>query len=264
MSAHPKSYNPFDEDEDEDLKPVKWNERNDDPIDPAERQRREAMDKQRFLQQEVLRRSQATVDSTHRSLSLIYESEHVGVDMSEELTRQGEALKRSERMVDKMEQDLKTSQKHINSIKSVFGGFVNYFKAKPPESKPEQNGSSDYQASNKLKEALSASKEQESKYQESHPNLRKLDNTDCSSTGASSNTSVPTDNYPKNQYLRSYHQKIDNNLDEMSSGLGRLKNLALGLQTEIEDQDEILDRLTTKVDHLDINIKSTDKKVKQL
>lgn len=52
-------------------------------------------------------------------------------------------------MVDKMEQDLKTSQKHINSIKSVFGGFVNYFKAKPPESKPEQNGSSDYQASNR-------------------------------------------------------------------------------------------------------------------
>lgn len=53
-------------------------------------------------------------------------------------------------------------------------------------------------------------------------------------------------------------------VDEMSSGLGRLKNLALGLQTELEDQDEILDRLTTKVDNLDINIKSTDKKVRQL
>jgi synaptosomal-associated protein 29 len=43
-------------------------------------------------------------------------------------------------MVDKMDQDLKTSQKHINSIKSVFGGFVNYFKSKPAETPPEQNG----------------------------------------------------------------------------------------------------------------------------
>jgi len=47
-------------------------------------------------------------------------------------------------MVDKMDQDLKTSQRHINSIKSVFGGLVNYFKAKPPESKPEQNGMPEY------------------------------------------------------------------------------------------------------------------------
>lgn len=43
-------------------------------------------------------------------------------------------------MVDKMDQDLKTSQKHINSIKSVFGGFVNYFKSKPAETSLEQNG----------------------------------------------------------------------------------------------------------------------------
>ncbi|XP_062999838.1 synaptosomal-associated protein 29 [Elgaria multicarinata webbii] len=256
MSAHPKSYNPFDDDDDEDLKPVKWNESNEPP--------REGPDRQRYLQQEVLRRSQATVDSSNRSLSLIYESEHVGVAMSEELTRQGEALKRTERMVDKMDQDLKTSQRHINSIKSVFGGFVNYFKAKPQETKPEQNGASDYQASSRLKEAISVSKEQESKYQESHPNLRKLDNSEDNSSGASSNSSFQPDSYPKNQHLRAYHQKVDNNLGEMSLGLGRLKNLALGLQTEIDEQDDILGHLTQKVDTLDVNIKSTDKKVKEL
>ncbi|KAH0625578.1 hypothetical protein JD844_015157 [Phrynosoma platyrhinos] len=169
MSAYTKSYNPFDEDDDEDLKPVKWNESN----EPA----RGGTDRQSYLQQEVLRRSQATVDSTKNSLSLIYESEHVGVAMSEELTRQGEVLKRTELMVDKMDQDLKTSQRHINSIKSVFGGFVNYFKAKPQEIKSEPNAASEYQGSNKLKEAMSVSKQEESKYQESHPNLRKLDNS---------------------------------------------------------------------------------------
>uniref|UniRef100_A0A2D4NND8 Synaptosomal-associated protein 29 n=1 Tax=Micrurus surinamensis TaxID=129470 RepID=A0A2D4NND8_MICSU len=253
MSTFPKSCNPFDEEED-DFKPIKWNEGEEPP--------REGPDRQRYLQQEVMRLSKSTLDSTYNSLSLIYESEHVGVATSEELVRQGEALKRTERMVDKMDQDLKTSQKHINSIKSVFGGFVNYFKAKPQDIKPEQNGASQYQGSNRLKEALSVSKEQESKYQETHPNLRKLENSDYSSSGASSSNPSQSDHYPRNQHLRAYHQKIDNNLDDMSSGLGRLKNLALGLQTEIDDQDEILHRLTGKVDTLDINIKSTDKRIK--
>ncbi|NWU13244.1 SNP29 protein, partial [Cephalopterus ornatus] len=183
----------------------------------------------------------------------------------QELVRQGEALKRTEQMVDKMDQDLKTSQRHINSIKSVWGGLVNYFKAKPPESKPEQNGAPDYYANSRLKEAMMSSKEQESKYQESHPNLRKLDNSDNDFSKADLISSVQRDDsYPKNQQLRAYHQKIDTNLDEMSSGLSRLKNLALGLQTEIEEQDDMLDRLTRKVETLDINIKNTDKRVRQL
>ncbi|KAM6112111.1 synaptosomal-associated protein 29 [Pterocles gutturalis] len=254
MSALPRSYNPFAEEEEE---AAAWPARGGGEAGSAERQR--------YLQQEVLRRSAATADSTTRSLSLLYESERIGVAASEELVRQGEALKRTEQMVDKMDQDLKTSQRHINSIKSVWGGLVNYFKAKPPpESKPEQNGTPEYYANSRLKEAMMSSKEQESKYQESHPNLRKLDNSDSDFSKADLVFSVQRDSYPKNQHLRAYHQKIDNNLDEMSSGLSRLKNLALGLQTEIEEQDDMLDRLTKKVETLDVNIKSTDKKVRQL
>lgn len=52
--------------------------------------------------------------------------------------------------------------------------------------------------------------------------------------------------------------------DELSMGLGRLKDIALGIQTEIDEQDDILDRLTSKVDKLDVNITSTDRKVRQL
>ncbi|NXX82923.1 SNP29 protein, partial [Urocolius indicus] len=255
MSLSSRSYNPFAEEEEEEAagaRPAKGS----GEMSGAERQR--------YLQQEVLRRSAATVDSTTRSLSLLYESERIGVATSEELVRQGEALKRTEQMVDKMDQDLKTSQRHINSIKSVWGGLVNYFKAKPPESKPEQNGTSEYFANSRLKEAMMSSKEQESKYQESHPNLRKLDNSDNDFSKADLVSSVQRDSYPKNQHLRAYHQKIDNNLDEMSSGLSRLKNLALGLQTEIDEQDEMLDRLTKKVETLDVNIKNTDKKIRQL
>ncbi|XP_030074565.1 synaptosomal-associated protein 29 [Microcaecilia unicolor] len=258
-----RSYNPFDEDEEENFRPAKWNDGADSSEDPAEKQRREASERQRYLQQEVMRRTEATVDSTNRSLSLIYESEKIGVDTSEELIRQGEALRRTERMVDKMEQDLKTSQRHINNIKSVFGGFVNYFKAKPPEVPPVQNGAPEARASSKLQEAISTSKEQESKYEASHPKLRNLDTTgfDASASGVSTSSSS-TDCYPKNQQLRNYHQKIDKNLDDISSGLGRLKGLALGLQTEIDEQDDLITQVTGKVDRLDLNIKTTDKRIR--
>ena len=61
--------------------------------------------------------------------------------------RQGEALKRADKMMDNMDQDLKTSQKHINSIKSVWGGLVSYFKGKPETTKPPPEEPKAYQAS---------------------------------------------------------------------------------------------------------------------
>ncbi|XP_057600083.1 synaptosomal-associated protein 29 [Hippopotamus amphibius kiboko] len=255
MSAHPRSYNPFDDDaEDESARPAPWTDSRDLADGPAERQQ--------ALRQEVLRRAEATAASTDRSLSLMYESERVGVASSEELVRQRGALERTEKMVDKMEQDLKTSQKHINSIKSVFGGLVNYFRSKPTGTPPAQNGALAPQPSSRLKEAISTSKDQEAQYQASHPNLRKLNDSDSVPGGAGS--TVVSEAYPQNARLRACHQRIDSNLDELSVGLGRLKDIALGMQTEIEEQDDILDRLTTKVDKLDVGIRSTERKVRQL
>lgn len=67
MSAVPRSYNPFAEEDEEE----------------EEVAARGSGERQRYLQQEVLRRSAATADSTARSLSLLYESERIGVAASE-------------------------------------------------------------------------------------------------------------------------------------------------------------------------------------
>ncbi|XP_069817217.1 synaptosomal-associated protein 29 [Dendropsophus ebraccatus] len=251
-----RSYNPFDEDEDDDFKPGKWNSEEEPEESPAERKRREEAERTRSLQQEVMRRAQNTVDSSKRSVALIYESEKVGVETAEELMRQGEALKRSEKLVDKMEQDMKTSQRHINSIKSIFSGFTNYFRAKPAEAPLPEQGA--YAASSKLQDAMSKSKEQEDQYEATHPNLLKRDTVDTSrGSGATS-----SEYQHVNPALRDYHKKIDNNLDDMSLGLGRLKNLALGLQSEIDEQDDVLDRLTGKIDKMDLNVRTTDKRIR--
>ncbi|XP_052595988.1 synaptosomal-associated protein 29 isoform X2 [Peromyscus californicus insignis] len=206
MSGYPKSYNPFDDDvEDEDTRSSPWKDARDPPDGPDA-----PMDRQQYLRQEVLRRAEATAASTSRSLSLMYESEKVGVASCEELVRQRGVLEHTEKMVDKMDQDLKISQKHINSIKSVFGGFINYFKSKSVETPPEQNGSITPQPNSRLKEAINTSKDQESKYQASHPNLRRLHDEDPIPKGPAS--AETTEVYPKNSSLRAYHQKIDSNL----------------------------------------------------
>ncbi|XP_066499645.1 synaptosomal-associated protein 29 [Hoplias malabaricus] len=261
MAAYPKSHNPFADDEDEPAGPRRGfnfdDEDEDLKLSPAER-------RQRQLQQEVMRTANSAVDSSNRSLGLIYESEKIGTETAEELIRQGEVLKRTERMVDNMEQDMRTSQRHINSIKSVWGGLVNYFKGNPEPKVPQKQQPTAYQANNRLQNALTESKEQEGKYEASHPNLRKLDTSGFGASPSFENEPSNQNGYPKNKHLRAAHQQLDNNLDEMSLGLNRLKNLGLGLQSEIDDQDVSLDSLLNKVDSMDGKISSTNRQIKNL
>lgn len=85
MSAYHKSYNPFDDDaEDEGAPPAPWKDVRDLPDGPSA-----PGDRQQYLRQEVMRRAEATAASTNRSLSLMYESEKVGVASSEVSLDQG-------------------------------------------------------------------------------------------------------------------------------------------------------------------------------
>ncbi|XP_076005692.1 synaptosomal-associated protein 29 [Genypterus blacodes] len=256
--AYPTSHNPFADDDEEECVSSGRGFDDDSGLSEAER-------KQRYLQQEVMRTAQSAVDSSHRSLGLIYESEKVGVETAEELMRQGEALKRTNKMLDNMDQDLKTSQKHINSIKSVWGGLVGYFKGKP-ETKPAapEEEPSGYQASDKLQNAMSNSREHEDKYAASHPNLRKLNTGGFGAAGSGDEGASNQNGYPRNTHLRAAHQTLDNNLDDMSAGLSRLKSLGLGLQTEIDDQDDSVDALLNKVDKMDVKICNTNQQMKKL
>lgn len=79
MSAYPKSYNPFDDDvEDEGAPPVPWKDPRDLPDGAGA-----PTDRQQYLRQEVMRRAETMAASTSRSLSLMYESEKIGVASSE-------------------------------------------------------------------------------------------------------------------------------------------------------------------------------------
>ncbi|KAF3851324.1 hypothetical protein F7725_013096 [Dissostichus mawsoni] len=249
--AYPKTHNPFADDDDEaDFRP-KRREFDDEPSDSG---LTDAERRQRYLQQEVMHTAQSAVDSSHRSVSLIYESEKMGVETAE----------RADKMMDNMDQDLKTSQKHINGIKSVWGGLVNYFKGKPETKPPPPEEPKAYLAHDRLQNALSSSRETEDKYQASHPNLRKLETGAFGASASTGDSSSRQNGYSQNQHLKQAHLTLDNNLDEMCGGLSRLKSLGLGLQAEINDQDDSIDSLMNKVDKMDLKIQNTNKQIKNL
>lgn len=50
----------------------------------------------------------------------------------------------------------------------------------------------------------------------------------------------------------------------MCDGLARLKSLGLGLQSEIDSQDDAIDRLLNKADKMDSRIHNTNQQMKKL
>ncbi|KAK4474967.1 hypothetical protein MN116_000754 [Schistosoma mekongi] len=65
--------------------------------------------------------------SQQRALSSIYNSEQVGVAAAQELIEQGEKLSRAELKLEEISELQKKSEKKINTLSSVFGGFENVF-----------------------------------------------------------------------------------------------------------------------------------------
>lgn len=208
----------------------------------------------RYLQQQIEKKQKNIIQSSNRSLGMVLESEDIGNETAHELVRQGEQLRRTEQKLDKIDSDLNTSQRHITSIKSVFGGIRNYFR------KNEQTDSVPETRDSKLKSYLnsSSSKEEEEarnkKRMENHPGMRNLpynQNNQARSTHQSSS-------------MAAFESQLDDNLDEISSGLSRLKGLAEGLSSELDEQNDDIERLTGKASKVDEKLEKTNKDVKRL
>ncbi|XP_039257071.2 synaptosomal-associated protein 29-like [Styela clava] len=222
--------------------PNRWADDDEEDFDPDKN----------YLEQVVKRKEVDMVASTQRSLGMIYESEQVGAATGEELIRQGEALKRTEQRVDRMEQDLKESDRHIASIKSLWGAFVNKFRKEPAPTPVTTYD--DSQPDSRLGKAVVNSKVSGYQPEEDHPVLLRQDDS-RERYGAG---------YSQQQAKNERMAQVDDNLDQISSGLRRLKDLGIGLGEEIESQDRILTRLGDKVERVDNKTHITSKQLMKL
>lgn len=212
-------------------------------------------------EEEIKRR---TLMSTERSLALLDETEQVGIATAEELARQREQLEKTSKQLDNINATLRFSQKHLNGLKSVFGGLKNYLaggnKDYAPKTTTTSSGSptettSSSQPSSSVQRGGGAGgvgATSSSDHYDDHPVYRLR--TDPTEGGGG-------------QVLRGPNQfqaRLDQNLDSMAGSLSRLKGLALDLHTEIDTQNVLLDNITNKTEDADIRIGKQNKDMHKL
>ena len=155
---------------------------------------------------------EALVEETRQTLAravrVSHETEEIGRSTLEELHRQGKAIDRMERNLDKVDADLHESKKLLNSIGSWFGWVKNAFVRKRT---PLPRGES----------------------------CAARSTTTPSLTASSSSPPPPSSSVYADQ---------DKALDELALSVGRLKEMALAVDREVDVHCDGLDRVGYGVD----------------
>jgi synaptosomal-associated protein 29 len=204
------------------------------------------VDELRSIQTRIQQSKDSQLDSQRRALKAIYESEQLGTGTAEELSRQGEKLDNVEHKLDGMNSTLNQTQRNLNNIKSIFGGVKNWWSGKKEAPKPTVGGA---KPASPVPGSSPNGPTAGGKDMRNHPAMGLRDGS------RSDGMAMPEDPYER--------ETIDN-LDEMSSGLGRLKHLALGLGDELERQNSQIERITHKSEVVKPKIDDQNRQMKQL
>jgi synaptosomal-associated protein 29 len=174
-----------------------------------------------------------TIDSSQRSIGLLRETEQVGIATATELSKQREQLEKTRNTLDTINTSLKFSQRHLNGIKSMFGGLKNYLGGKSDAEAKLSPSSSTSEVASLPSPSI------EDRYN-NHPTTRLR--------GAHMQQ--------QQQMTQSgtFNHQLDRNLDDMCDSLSRLKGLAIDLNSEIETQNDLIDDIHNKVEDTDMKI----------
>jgi synaptosomal-associated protein 29 len=222
--------------------------------------------RRRQLLEERHRIEQNTLESSRTAVGLVYESEKVGLNTAEELIRQREQLENTEEKLDSMNSMMRVSQKHLTSMKSIFGGLKNYFSRNSDSPSINSNSISARPAlKNNSQLNSTVDKIKNETNDTNHPMLarRGIDTRGFTFDDDNDVKQEPTLN-SSSQRTKQIERQIDNNLTEIDMGIGRLKHLALGLGDEIESQNSMLDRITSKAERAEDTIQYQNRQMKQI
>lgn len=158
-------------------------------------------------------------------------------------------MERTEKRLDDINSTLRFSQKHIQGIKSVFGSLKNYLSGKSldapvPSTKLSESSSSGSVTSPALSNSLD---QVQSNINNSYSPIKIRENYDDNDF---------QDVRPTNDKV---NKALEQNLNEMSGSLARLKGLAIGLSEEIDTQNDLIDNITDKTDKADILLQKQNK-----
>ncbi|CAJ0600576.1 unnamed protein product [Cylicocyclus nassatus] len=203
-----------------------------------------------YYEKEIEKYMQESLDSTERSRRHLENSEKIGTQTAQDLLEQREKLERTERNLDEIHRTTQVTQRNLNSLKSVFGGFFkNKFSRKPPESVAE------------MPQSKSASKLADT--------VGNLSTGGSSASFSGTSSAKPTlsessRNAIKGTRWEAMDNQIDENLDMMSKNLRNLRLLGEDLGREVDEQNQMLDRIQTKADRNDAIVRVQDKQMQKI
>lgn len=208
----------------------------------------------------------ATSQSLINSRKLLLESEQAGRNALEDLSVQREALERTENNLDSINAMNRITQKHLKNMRSFFGGIKNLFSETKDASQlqkeikdaglPRSATVASFPAPNSSTGGVSSSNsDRPNTFASASRNaVQALDKELASASSATNGIRSKTIEEDK---------PVDD-LDEIGYGLGRLKELAMKLGNEIEDHNDMLDRITDKTERAGDSIKHQNRHMQQL
>ena len=168
----------------------------------------------------------------------VNESLESAIDTTQELQRQQESLDRSNRMLDRMDEDLTQSKRAMRIISSPFGGIANYF-ARDGKKKNKAAVESQKTGQSTSKPSSSSSSRQ------------------TSSSWQDQQHSVAT----RRPYESSGNTVVDDNLDEVERCLAQMKRVGLEIGNQLDHSIATIDELDRKVTDRDGKIIDLNRKI---
>ncbi|KAJ1346403.1 Soluble NSF attachment protein 29 [Parelaphostrongylus tenuis] len=203
-----------------------------------------------FYEREIEKYMQESLDSTERSRRHLENSEKIGAQTAQDLLEQREKLEKTERNLDEIHKTTQLTQRNLNSLKSVFGGFLKNKFTRKPQDTPEIPQS-------KSASRLGDTVNEISKSGGSSDSLP-------GSVGAQTTLGESSRNAIKGTRWEAMDNQIDENLDAMSNNLRNLQRLGLELGREVDEQNQMLDRIHTKAVRNEAVVRVQDKQMQKI
>lgn len=193
------------------------------------------------------------LESSKRSVRLLRTAEDIAVSTSRELHGQSEQLTQAEKSLEALNSSLKKNDQLINKIKSPFGFLKNFTKRKQESLLGWRNKKHAESKNPNAPKSSSHSSHLEGSYPRIsnlgfmvRNNREKLQkNEKCSSS-------------------KGLEKLLDDDLDEISSSVARLKSIALEMGNEVDMQNEHLDHIINKSEKVSDVLQKQNKTVKRM
>ena len=194
---------------------------------------------------------QKSLQSTHRSLHKIYETEDVSIATANQLHIQTSQLNNISKNLEISKQHVEISEvksKYLEKLKNKWF-FIPDFGGRKVKKLTAEHSSTAAELSRDLKQFNeNRAKQNETKYGPPTCEITLSIANQTSSILPSTSTS-------------SVDEVIDKNLRDMSKGLSRLKEMAKGMETEITNQNKTIDKLSENTDIVDVKVKRVNKRI---